>query len=159
MATIKSYTDIEQSKKLAEILPIESADMYYQYVLPKSDKIKHNPEIGNPIEDLEWYNKGYTLRGKEPLTLEEYCIPCWSLAALLELLPNEISTDDSFANHYQIDIRKHDWYDNTTLYQIGYGNDRGSSGEWSDMINTGQKENLIDCCVQMILRLNELNLL
>jgi hypothetical protein len=28
MATIKSYTDIEQSKKLAEILPIESADMH-----------------------------------------------------------------------------------------------------------------------------------
>lgn len=29
MATIKSYTDIEQSKKLAEILPTESADMCY----------------------------------------------------------------------------------------------------------------------------------
>ena len=29
MATIKSYTDIEQSKKLAEILPLESADMGY----------------------------------------------------------------------------------------------------------------------------------
>ena len=27
MATIKSYTSLEQSKKLAEILPIESADM------------------------------------------------------------------------------------------------------------------------------------
>lgn len=26
---MKAYTDIEQSKKLAEILPIESADMYY----------------------------------------------------------------------------------------------------------------------------------
>lgn len=29
MATIKAYTDLEQSKKLAEILPVESADMYY----------------------------------------------------------------------------------------------------------------------------------
>ena len=29
MATIKSYTDIEQSRKLAKFLPIESADMYY----------------------------------------------------------------------------------------------------------------------------------
>lgn len=27
MATIKSYTDIEQSMKLAEILPIESCDV------------------------------------------------------------------------------------------------------------------------------------
>lgn len=31
MSTIKSYTDIEQSKKLAMILPIESADMCWQY--------------------------------------------------------------------------------------------------------------------------------
>ena len=28
MATIKSYTDLEQSKKLAKILPIETADMF-----------------------------------------------------------------------------------------------------------------------------------
>ena len=28
---MKSYTDIEQSKKLAEILPPESADMLYVY--------------------------------------------------------------------------------------------------------------------------------
>ena len=27
---MKSYTDIEQSKKLAEILPIESADGFYE---------------------------------------------------------------------------------------------------------------------------------
>ena len=29
MATIKSYSDLEQSKKLADILPTESADMRY----------------------------------------------------------------------------------------------------------------------------------
>ena len=29
MATIRAYTTIEQSKKLAEILPLESADMCY----------------------------------------------------------------------------------------------------------------------------------
>ena len=39
------------------------------------------------------------------------------------------------------------------------GNNRGSSGEWHDMINTGEKENLIDCCFQMILKLKERNLL
>ena len=85
---MKSYTDIEQSKKLTDILPIESADMYYQYVLPKSDKIRYNPIFGNPIDALEWYNKGYTHFGKKPLTLNEYCIPCWSLTALLAVLPN-----------------------------------------------------------------------
>ena len=132
---IKSYTDISQSKKLAEILPIETADMFYR------------DDIGIDVK-LMWEHNA-----------QKVSYPCWSLAVLLELLPNEISTDDSFACHYQIDIRKHDWYDNTTLYQIAYGNDRGSSGSWHDMINTGQKENLIDCCVQMILKLNEQNLI
>ena len=94
---MKSYTDIEQSKKLAKILPIESADMFYQYVLPKSGKIMHNPKIGNPINALEWYNKGYTASGKEPITLEEYCVTCWSLAALINVLPS--STLDSSDNH------------------------------------------------------------
>ena len=70
MKTLKAYTDLEQSKKLAKILPLESADMHYQYVLPKSDKIKHNPEIGNPANALEWYNRGYTTFGKEPITLD-----------------------------------------------------------------------------------------
>ena len=32
----KSFTSLEQSKKLAEILPIESADLYYyKYGLPQ----------------------------------------------------------------------------------------------------------------------------
>lgn len=149
---MKNYTDIEQSKKLAEILPHESADMWWaeryeghitadwEYIVADTPNFYISlikPSDNNFSQD----------------TIKD--IPCWSLATLLELLPNEISTDNSFVNHYQIDIRKHDWYDNTTLYQIAYGNDRGSSGEWSDMINTGQKENLIDCCVQMILKLHE----
>ena len=39
MATIKSYTDLEQSKKLAEILPLESADMMHDrlIVIPFND--------------------------------------------------------------------------------------------------------------------------
>ena len=36
MATFKSYTDIEQAKKLAEILPLESADMYYMETSPNN---------------------------------------------------------------------------------------------------------------------------
>jgi hypothetical protein len=92
---------------LAEILPLESADMYYQYVLPKSGKIKHNPEIGNPINALKWYNKGYTTSGKEPITLDEYCVPCWSLTALLSVITKQgladlrflQSTVDNRGNH------------------------------------------------------------
>ena len=130
---MKSYTDVEQSKVLAKILPIESADMYWDY-----DVQKH--------EDY-------------PMIMDEQfdnlCIPAWSLAALLNVLPNEIITDNRFECHYQIDICKYDGYDNTTLYQIAYGNNRGSSGSWHDMINTGEKENLIDAVFQMICWLKE----
>lgn len=73
MATIKSYTDIKQSKKLAKFLPLESADMHYfdygncakSYI--GFDVNETKPEI----------NKG----------VYEY-IPCWSLASLLGVLPN-----------------------------------------------------------------------
>ena len=67
MATIKSYTDIEQSKKLAEILPIESADMYWwssgkRYYIEAMDDGDFNEGEGH--------------------------IRAWSLAALLSVLPN-----------------------------------------------------------------------
>ena len=139
MATIKSYTNREQSKKLAEILPLESADMYYC------------KEGGLP----KWILTYETYR----FVSQDIDIPCWSLAALLSILPNEIIIDNRLESHYQIHIRKYDGGDNNTLYQIAYGNNRGSSGSWHDMINTGEKENLIDCCVQMIINLHEQKLL
>ena len=138
MATIRAYTTIEQSKKLAEILPIESADMFW-YLATK----------GNPVAG---FNEGYNKYG-------DFELPCWSLTALLSVLPNEIITDNRFECHYQISIRKYDGGDNTTLYQIAYGNNRGSSGSWHDMINTGEKDNLVDACYQMIIRLKELKML
>ena len=136
---MKSYTDIEQSKKLVEVLPLESVDMYYQYVLPKSDKIKHNPEIGNPVNTLKWYNKGYTMSGKEPVTLDEYCIPCWSLAALLNVLPNGT------------DVVKEEADTENERYMCTVGiND--------DIISTFAN-NPIDVCYEMILKLHKLKML
>jgi len=129
---MKAFTDLKQSKKLAEILPLESADMRFEYILPqKSDKILHNPTVGNPLKALEMYNKGYTILGSKPLSLDEYCIPCWSLTALLNVLPS--STLDSSDDHY---CRLHcmerfsEWYDNP-----------------------------VDACYKMLLKLHELNLL
>jgi hypothetical protein len=78
---------------------------------------------------------------------------------LLNILPNEIISNNMFECHYQIDIRKYNGGNNTTLYQIAYGNNRGSSGSWHDMINTGEKESLIDACVAIIEKLHGLNLL
>ena len=147
MATIKSYTDIEQSKKLAGILPLESADMFYQYVLPKSVKIKHNPEIGNPINALKWYNKGYTTSGKEPITLDEYCVPCWSLAALLGVIPQEL-----FGGEYIINITER------TNYKWIISYEPQAPDEISSYIDASS-DNLIDCCVKIILKLKDRNIL
>lgn len=85
---VRGYTTIEQSKKLLCLgLDPSSADMYYKYVLPKSDKLHQVPDIGEPTNALSWYNKGYTLNSrKEPLELKDFCIPCWSLTALLKLM-------------------------------------------------------------------------
>ena len=74
MATIKSYTDIEQSRKLAEILPIESADMYYHY---------NRGVVKDYHEDIPKYIELINHFGLLP---ED--VPCWSLAALLSVISN-----------------------------------------------------------------------
>ena len=56
---MKSYTDLEQSKKLAKILPIESADMFYR-------------DNGIDVK-LIWEHNTHKVK-----------YPCWSLAALLK---------------------------------------------------------------------------
>lgn len=85
MATIKSYTDLEQAKKLKEILPAESADMYYFDNLPV-------PKVGYSVEVEKLYSK----------TNIDY-IPCWSLAALLQVLP--LGIYDEFDNcDYELEI-------------------------------------------------------
>lgn len=66
---MKSYTDIEQSRKLAEIIPMESADYCW----------------GIDDETLHYNNSPYPCAWKD-YTCKEYYIPCWSLTALLKFL-------------------------------------------------------------------------
>ena len=75
---MKAFSDLEQSKKLAEILPIESADMYYEEVcnLPKAI-------IGNYI----FHNQCMEDRDYKKLS-NPVLSPAWSLAALLEIIRN-----------------------------------------------------------------------
>ena len=71
MATVKAFSDLEQSRKLAEILPLKSADMHY-------GEYSHN-FVEYPIPNNESdYECGYNGQ------------PAWSLAALLSVLPNGI---------------------------------------------------------------------
>lgn len=81
MATIKSYTDLEQSRKLSEILPLESADMHYNNVSIKSI----NYVDGHRAELME-YNRAIKVLSKYTINPLFEVTPCWSLAALLAVL-------------------------------------------------------------------------
>lgn len=65
---MKAFTNLEQSKKLAEILPIKSADMKFPYFGDGQYGI--TAVFGEPIEFSG---------GKD--------VPCWSLPALLDIFP------------------------------------------------------------------------
>lgn len=104
---MKSYTDLSQSKKLAKILPIESADMFYR-------------DNGIDVK-LIWEHNAQNVKS-----------PCWSLAALINILPKgtrllKSATD----NTYHCDCPK------------------GNIGKWYD--------NPVDACVDMICKLKERN--
>ena len=133
MTTIKSYTDIEQSKVLAKILPLESADMTYICIdICKGLKYMSEPRFIKNIPDHA----------------DEYDIPCWSLAALLEQLPYEICDDDGNSSYLQ--INKED-----DVYQLVYEDPYGDF----ESIETDRYEHFINACYEMILKLHELEIL
>lgn len=133
---MKSYTDIEQSKKLVEILPIESADMAW---------------CNNSIKEINYTDKYsanlYTVKemkdafDKALVGWDKYCelIPCWSLTALLNELPNGS------------DIVKEETDTENEKYMCTVGiND--------DIISTFA-DNPVDVCVEMIEKLHNLKML
>ena len=142
MATIKSYTDLEQSKKLAKILPLSSADVIWDLTNPDLPTIR-----AIPYEDSDYNNKYLNI------------IAAWSLSALLHLLPSEFTEKGKYSETtYEIDIRKYALTEDVDLYQIAYGNYKfyeDGNSSWKDMINTGEKENLIDAAFDMICWLKE----
>ena len=117
MSTIKSYTDLEQSKKLAEILPIESADMHYERVYFEGKQSDWFVKLGKPIKSDD-------------------IIPCWSLAALLDIMP-----------HIQ------EFYPTVEKINDKFVCRYKGSGVWTNGTNP------VDACVEMILKLKEKNLL
>lgn len=114
---IKSYTDLEQSRKLAKILPLESADMFFSgCAYPKE---VHFPTFSK--------------------TSVKDNIPCWSLAALLDVLPvgtESHKQSDGSISYYYVEVYNNKKYFFTKRY-----------------------DNPVDACYEMIIHLNELNLL
>ena len=129
METIKSFTDIKQSKKLAEILPIESADMYYE------------PSMGYCTEPSE-------VRLGDIKYAHPRSIRCWSLAALFGVIPQTI-----FDGEYVINITEGGAYKWVITYD--HYENRSSSGYEVD----SGADNLVDACYELVLKLHELKLL
>jgi len=119
---MKTYTDLEQSKKLVEILPMESADMF----LAMNGTI---PVMAKYIDD------GY-------VTADETAIPCWSLAALLSVLPKIGAGEPMVIKLYYVSEPKERYICEYSLINI-----------------TNEYDNPVDACYEMIIRLHELNLL
>ena len=97
---MKSYTSIEQSKMLAEFLPLESADMIF---VPTTD-----------LEGNEYYYINFC--NDEPFF--EDCIFAWSLVALLGVLPTKLQIalaindfQGDRKEKYAIGSVEHDRYD------------------------------------------------
>ena len=122
---MKSYTDIEQSKKLAEILPKESADMKWYFWKSEIDAPKL-PTFGYSKTAAESYRE-YT---------EVIYLACWSLTALLNVIPIEHNLHDYLTENGMV-------YRVETLYA-------GSSKSY---------DNPVDACYEMIIKLHELDLL
>ena len=119
MATIRSFTSLEQSRKLAEILPLESADMSWV-----------SNGLGKP------FARTIPIKG-DP---EELC-GCWSLAALLDIIPcgqvNKIPDSNK--------------------YEASSWNDSGL--ETPIYATVEEFDNPVDACYSIIINLHELNLL
>ena len=118
---MKAYTTLEQSKMLADILPIESVDMEYMFL--KKD--------GSEVSNVPFVKDGF----EEP----ECCyifIPCWSLAALLNII------------HYPTLTQE----DNKQWVACSYPpNHLGYASKFYN--------NPIDACVAMIIKLHEQKIL
>ncbi len=117
MTKIKSYPDINQCKKLKEILPLESADMGWYYSL-NPQAARNQMWVGTKTENAN--------------------IPCWSLAALIDVLP-------LVETHKQTDECKIYYY--VDLYMKRKGKEI--------YLSTERHESLVDACYEMIIKLYE----
>lgn len=137
---MKSYTNLEQSKELVEILPKESADQTWERIAIAG------ANLGIP-EEME-----YCHNGNIPYILNSRIgIPCWSLAALIEVLPLGIdihNITDGHKIYYYVEIYTKEIY--MKLKRMN---------KPEICLFTERHENLVDACVEMIVKLKERNLL
>jgi len=97
---MKSYTNIEQSKKLVGILSPESADMFYDGIRNIDTNKYYIPHDSHPK-----VGKGY--EGECPTNcVGTLFLPCWSLAALLEQFEDTAGLAKDYGLWFCYDNRK-----------------------------------------------------
>lgn len=150
---MKSYTDLQQSKNLAEILPLESADMK---ILPFTEREYRIV----PINDISVCNR-------------EDEIYAWSLTALLSVLPYKIKLSHDVIDAHGNTAYKNECY-KFSINRCGlfgdewnvqyYGKHERRLGKrykdlYIDLLFSENYNNLVDACVAMIEKLHELKML
>ena len=132
---MKSYTDLEQSEKLAEILSIETADGTWVRIAIAGES------LGVP-EELQYRHSEMPFKLYSGIG-----IPSWSLAALLTTIPYAIRKSDN--EFYRLGIDK--GYNDYAIWYSNNGLTVNDLDVTSDIF--------VDTCVKMILKLHEQNLL
>lgn len=130
---MKSYTDIEQSKRLAIFLSLDSADVEYLTIKETGSLIGTVPFVkdDSEIEDSAYshtYNR----------------IACWSLAALLDVLSEKSHSIDEDGAVDLSSYKNIEW--NCGLINT-------ADLEASTSLNP------VDACVKMIIKLHEIKML
>ena len=137
---MKSYTNIEQSKVLSEILPLESADMHYNNGSCRGvDYTEHFSA------ELMPYQEALHLMKIHKTNFMFQVIPCWSLASLLGVIPYNITFNKDVYRFKLVKFSGH-W----ECYHENFG---------SISTEIFKADNPIDACYNIILKLHELNLL
>ena len=121
----KIATDLEQSKKLAKILPIESADMYYCY--------DYDTYTG-----VWYFDDEPTVIGVTTIDIDD--VPAWSLSALMDILRKFARNIDKDGSVSVSSYKGIEW----TL----------SLNNVTD-INSVENYDMIDACVDVIIKLKE----
>lgn len=141
---MKAYTDLEQSTMLAEFLPLESADMWWAERY--EGRVLENGQY--VVNDTPYYYLSIiqpSTNNYSQDTIKD--IPCWSLAALLDVLP--LGLYDEFDGYdYELEINM---IDKMPRY-IRLGDISHSKFPWDF-----EKDTLLDNIVESIIWLNDNN--
>ena len=129
---IKSFTDIEQSKKLSEILPLDSADHCFL-----NDGTAIKAEINSYNVELQLWKDHYA-----------EIIPAWSLSALLGLMPFQIIENNNRFTFYQVK----GFNKQGETYRFGYKTNNNSF-----LFETSWHNDVIDATFEIICWLKENN--